>query len=205
MTGAVAGYVALLNENGSENEVLFLEAGGLPCSVDENLPMPIRGLRATVYETGKAAYENEFMNSDWVSFMPRGHVALRNVMFAPLNLEGRTVGLIGMANKPSDFTDADAEMATVFGDLAAVALMHSRNLDQLNEKNAMLEKTLAELKTLQGLIPMCANCKSVRDDQGFWSQVETYLSDHTNAMVSHSLCPQCVRRLYPGLAVDAGT
>ena len=49
MTGAVSGYVALLSENGQENEVLFLEAGGLPCSVDPELPMPIRGLRATVY------------------------------------------------------------------------------------------------------------------------------------------------------------
>lgn len=52
MTGALSGYVALLNEDGSENEVLFLDAGGLPCSVDPELPMPIRGLRATAYETG---------------------------------------------------------------------------------------------------------------------------------------------------------
>ncbi|MBF0100445.1 MAG: GAF domain-containing protein [Desulfobacterales bacterium] len=61
-------------------------------------------------------YNNDFMNSKWVEYMPEGHVLLRNVMFAPLNLEGKTVGL---ANKPSDFTDDDAEIATVFGDIAA--------------------------------------------------------------------------------------
>ena len=57
MTGAVSGYMALLSDDGEENEVLFLEAGGMPCSVDPELPMPIRGLRATVYETNKAGVE----------------------------------------------------------------------------------------------------------------------------------------------------
>ncbi len=74
--------------------------------------MPIRGLRATAYETHKAVYENDFMQSEWVEFMPEGHVAMRNVLFAPLNIEGETVGLIGLANKPTDFTDEDTETAS---------------------------------------------------------------------------------------------
>lgn len=134
MTGAISGYVALLSKDGQENEVLFLEAGGMPCTVDPSLPMPIRGLRATAYETHKATYENDFMNSKWVKYMPKGHVSLKNVMFAPLNLDGKTVGLLGLANKPTDFTDADAEIASIFGELAAIALANSRYLDLLNEK-----------------------------------------------------------------------
>jgi signal transduction histidine kinase/ActR/RegA family two-component response regulator len=130
LLGATSGYVALLDEQGEENEVLFLEAGGLPCSVDPNLPMPIRGLRAEVYRHNKAAYHNDFMNSQWVDFMPRGHVIMKNIMFAPLILENKTVGVIGLANKESDFTDNDAKMATVFGELAAIALQNSRNLDE---------------------------------------------------------------------------
>ena len=89
MTGARSGYVALLSEDGSENELLFLEAGGLPCSVDPELPMPIRGLRAEAYRTGQAVMDNDFMASEWLAFMPAGHVDLRNVMFAPLVVEGR--------------------------------------------------------------------------------------------------------------------
>lgn len=197
MTGAVSGYVALLSEDGQENEVLFLEAGGMPCSVDPDLPMPIRGLRATVYETHKAAYDNDFMNSPWVKFMPEGHVGMSNVMFAPLNVAGATLGLIGLANKPVDFTDEDAEIASVFGELAAIALLNSRYIDLLKEKTVSLEQALAQVKTLRGLLPICSNCKRIRDDEGFWTRVESYVSEHTEAVFSHGLCPECVRALYP--------
>ena len=73
LTGASAGYVALLGRDGTENEVLFLDSGGLPCSVDPSLPMPIRGLRAEAYRTGKTAYDNDFPNSEWLRLLPAGH------------------------------------------------------------------------------------------------------------------------------------
>ena len=139
-TGASAGYVALLADNGEENEVLFLDAGGMPCTVDPTLPMPVRGLRAVAYKTNKPAYDNDFAHSPWIDFMPAGHVDLKNVMFAPLMLDGKAVGLIGLANKPTDFTDEDAEMAGAFGDLASIALMNSRYIDSLRETQRYLEE-----------------------------------------------------------------
>lgn len=200
LTGAISGYVALLSDDGQENEVLFLEAGGMPCSVNPELPMPIRGLRATAYQTHRAVYENDFMNSPWTQYMPKGHVILRNVLFAPLNLEGKTVGVMGLANKPSEFTDEDADTASVFGELAAIALSHSRYLDLLNEKTVSLERALSEVKTLRGLLPICANCKKVRTDKGLWTQLEAYLSTHTDTRFSHGLCPDCMKKLYPDFA-----
>lgn len=197
MTGATSGYVALLTDDGEENEVLFLEAGGLPCTVDPALPMPIRGLRATTYKTHKATYDNDFMNSEWVEYMPDGHVVLTNVMFAPLNLNGKTVGLLGLANKPAAFTDADAEIATVFGELAAIALANSRHLDLLNEKNQELERAMSEIKTLRSILPMCSHCRKVRDDKGVWERLDAYVSDHTDTRFSHGLCPDCLREMYP--------
>lgn len=140
MTGARAGYVALLSDDGSENEVMFLEAGGNPCTVDPSLPMPIRGLRAEAYHSGKPAYHNDFMASDWTRFLPEGHVAMRNVMFAPLNIENKTVGIIGLANKDADFTDFDATIAGAMGEVAAIALKNSRNLDLLDQTNQRLEQ-----------------------------------------------------------------
>lgn len=151
ITGAVSGYVALLSDDGAENNVLFLESGGLSCTVDPSLPMPIRGLRATVYESGRAAYDNDFMRSEWVEFMPAGHVDLDNVMFAPLNIDGRTVGLMGLANKAGGFTDDDADIAMVFGGLAAIALSNSRHLELLHEANAKLAD-LARSDELTGLL-----------------------------------------------------
>lgn len=197
LTGAIAGYVALLNENGDENEVLFLEAGGLPCTVDQQLPMPVRGLRGVAYKTGKAVYENNFLNSKWIKFMPEGHVDLKNVMFAPLNLDGKTVGIMGLANKSGDFTDEDASIASVLGDLAAVALRNARYLDLLNQKNKFLEKALAEIKTLRGFLPICMHCKQIRNDEGFWQKVELYVEEHSEAQFTHSICDSCMEKLYP--------
>lgn len=202
LTGAVSGYVALLSDDGEENEVLFLEAGDMPCTVDPELPMPIRGLRADAYTTHKAVYDNDFMNSKWVQFLPDGHVEMRNVLFAPLNIEGKTVGIMGLANKPADFTDEDAEIASVFGELAAIALVNSRNLDLLNQKTESLRKALAQVRTLHGLIPMCANCKKIRDDNGFWTQVELYLKQHADVQCTSGLCPDCIRELYPYVAEE---
>jgi len=197
MTGAVSGYVALLSADGQENEVLFLEAGGMACSVDPDLPMPIRGLRASAYETQQTTYENDFMHSRWVEYMPEGHVVLGNVLFAPLNIDGKTVGIMGLANKPSDFTEADAEIASAFGELAAIALANSRYLDLLNEKTHSLERALSEIKTLRSLLPMCSYCKKVLDDEGVWSRLEAYISCHTDTRFTHGLCPDCLRELYP--------
>jgi len=58
----------------------------------------------------------------------------------------------------------------------------------------------AQVKTLRGLLPICANCKKVRDDRGYWSQIETYVSERSEAEFSHGLCPDCLRKLYPDLA-----
>jgi two-component system cell cycle response regulator len=62
-----------------------------------------------------------------------------------------------------------------------------------------LQYALDNIKTLQGLIPICANCKKVRDDQGYWSQVEEYIGKHTEATFSHGVCPPCGKKLYGDL------
>jgi DNA-binding response OmpR family regulator len=71
---------------------------------------------------------------------------------------------------------------------------------RLREKVAELEQALAEVKTLRGIIPICSICKKIRDDKGYWRQVELYISEHTEALFSHGVCPECMRRLYPEYA-----
>ena len=131
VTGATSGYVALLSPDGSENEVLFLDSGGLVCTVDENLPMPIRGLRETAYRSLKGVYDNSFADSHWVKFLPEGHMRLGNAMFAPLIIDQQAVGLIGLANKKGGFTQRDIDFVSTLGDIAAVALRNSRNLESV--------------------------------------------------------------------------
>jgi hypothetical protein len=62
-----------------------------------------------------------------------------------------------------------------------------------------LRVALANVKTLRGLLPICASCKKIRDDSGYWNQIETYIHEHSEAEFSHGLCPDCVRQLYPDL------
>jgi PAS domain S-box-containing protein len=143
LIGATAGYVALLNPEGTQNDVVFLESGGSPCSVDPALPMPIRGLREVACRTGRAVFENDFAASRWMEFIPPGHSALDNVLFAPLVIQGRTYGLLGLANKPGGFTADDARMATAFGELAAVALRNSRTLEALQHERDFIGAVLA--------------------------------------------------------------
>jgi PAS domain S-box-containing protein len=63
---------------------------------------------------------------------------------------------------------------------------------------ADLTEALAQVKKLSGFLPICASCKRIRDDQGYWRQVEDYIRDHSEAVFSHGICPTCVEKLYPG-------
>lgn len=62
-----------------------------------------------------------------------------------------------------------------------------------------LQDALAEVRTLTGLLPICASCKKIREDGGYWTQLESFISSHSDAQFSHSLCPDCVEQLYPGM------
>jgi len=67
----------------------------------------------------------------------------------------------------------------------------------LLEKNAELAAALAKVKLLGGLLPICSACKKIRDDKGYWSQVESYVQEHSEATFTHGLCPDCIKTLYP--------
>ncbi len=62
-----------------------------------------------------------------------------------------------------------------------------------------LQGALAEVKTLSGLLPICSYCKKIRDDKGYWNQIETYIRQRSEAEFTHSICPNCAKMLYPGL------
>lgn len=65
-----------------------------------------------------------------------------------------------------------------------------------------LRKALAEIGELRGILPICAGCKKIRDDGGYWQQVDTYITRHTGTQFSHGMCPDCMERLYPGFDVS---
>jgi PAS domain S-box-containing protein len=60
-----------------------------------------------------------------------------------------------------------------------------------------LRESLAEIRTLRGILPLCSYCKKIRDDKGYWEQVEDYISEHSEASISHGICPECMKVHYP--------
>jgi PAS domain S-box-containing protein len=69
---------------------------------------------------------------------------------------------------------------------------------------AHLNETLSKVKTLSGMLPICASCKKIRDDHGYWQKLETFVHEHSEAEFSHSICPDCMVVLYPEFAPAAG-
>ena len=65
-----------------------------------------------------------------------------------------------------------------------------------------LQEALAKVKTLSGLLPICSSCKKIRDDKGYWNQIETYIRERSEADFTHGICPKCAKMLYPGLLKD---
>ena len=90
-------------------------------------------------------------------------------------------------------------------ELNAELRSHKENLEvqvqartaDLQRETHLLQEALANVKVLRGLIPICASCKKIRDDKGYWSQLEWYISQNTDAEFSHGLCPDCLQSLYP--------
>jgi len=95
---------------------------------------------------------------------------------APIIVDGTHVGLLAIYRDITERKKAEEERERIIKEL---------------------QKALSQVNTLSGLIPICANCKKIRDDQGYWSDVELYISKHSDAEFSHGLCNDCMKKLYP--------
>ncbi len=107
-----------------------------------------------------------------------------------------TVGGVDYITKPFQTEETLARVHThlTIGKLQKELAQKNRELEA---QNARLQEALANIKTLSGLLPICANCKKIRDDDGYWHTVETYIRVHSDAILSHGICPDCMVELYP--------
>ncbi len=94
---------------------------------------------------------------------------------------------LGKANDNLQETNRELETAIAEQQQAKVAL---------EEERRRLQQALDEVRTLRGIVPICMHCKKIRDDKGFWNQVEKYVGEHTEARFSHGICPECFERVY---------
>lgn len=146
---------------------------------------------------------------DWMMPVMDGLEVVRRVRERTANLQPYLIILTARGDK----TDIVAGLAAGaddylvkpydIGELHARVAVGRRLLEAhatLAKKVEELQQALDHVKTLRGIVPICACCKKVRDDQGYWDQVESYISRHSEARFSHGLCPGCTQKLYPEFA-----
>ena len=105
--------------------------------------------------------------------------------------QSKRAELFGYITKPFDNVDLR---------LTIEIALYKANAEK-KRKNLILklQKASDEIKTLSGLIPVCVSCKKIRDDTGYWQAVEKYVEEHSSALFTHSICPDCIAKLSPGL------
>ena len=96
------------------------------------------------------------------------------------------------------FTDSQGTVSGLIG--AILDITERKRADEEREKYiSELQQAMSKIKTLSGLLPICASCKKIRDDKGYWNQIESFIRDHSEAEFSHGICPECAKKLYPDI------
>jgi len=90
--------------------------------------------------------------------------------------------------------------------LSSISDITERKIGEMERERLIheLQEALAKVKKLSGFLPICASCKKIRNDQGYWTQIEAYIRDHSEAEFSHSICPECMKKLYPEFCMEDG-
>jgi CheY-like chemotaxis protein len=115
--------------------------------------------------------------------------------------EAFSAGAMDYINKPVNGVELLARVSSALTLKNEMDCRKEREAE-LRRSNEELQRALREVKVLRGLIPICASCKKIRNDGGFWQQLEEYIGEHSEAEFSHGLCQPCLKKLYPGVYQD---
>jgi len=153
-------------------------------------------LRPELLEVEDATNDERFQKNPLVL----GEPGIRFYAGAPLlNTDGHSLGSVCVIDRKPHKLSADQKIA-----LQRLARLVMKNLE-LRRISDQLATAVNNVKTLSGLLPICSACKRVRDDDGYWQQVEVYVKDHTDASFTHGMCPKCAEIYFPGLAPRASS
>ncbi|MBH0201836.1 MAG: response regulator [Nitrospira sp.] len=115
--------------------------------------------------------------------------------------EAFLAGAMDYINKPVNGVELLARVSSALTLKSEMDCRKEREAE-LRRSNEELQRALSEVKVLRGLIPICASCKKIRNDGGFWQQLEEYIGEHSEAEFSHGLCQPCLKKLYPSVYQD---
>lgn len=190
-----AGHVDIVTADSAQAafSVLSLHEGGPPPQIDLIL------LDVLMPDMDGVAACRHIKQTDRLKDIPIIMVTAKNDL---ANLqEAFSAGAMDYIAKPVNGVELHARVASALTLKREMDHRKAREAD-LRRSNDELQQALKEVKTLRGLIPICASCKKIRNDGGFWQQLEDYLSEHSGVEFSHGLCQPCIKKLYPGVYQD---
>ncbi len=130
---------------------------------------------------------------------PEGHATLHKFLTIPVFVDDMIVAVAAVANKETDYDQSDVRQLTLLMD-TVWKYVERKDYEAEREKIIRdLQKALSDVKLLSGLLPICASCKKIRDDKGYWANLENYLMEHSDTKFSHGICPDCAKTLYPDI------
>ena len=151
-----------------------------------------------IYRTPRTGGASAFLM--WV-FLVEG------VYFAQTSVRALTIPVHAQLFATTASQAATYLIALITGMLWTFGFILLVNQQLAAERQQTIEELMIaaeQIKTLRGIVPICSGCKKIRDDRGYWEQLDAFVTRHTEAEFSHGICPDCMQRLYPGYAVDGG-
>ena len=188
LTKSNAGYLHFVNEDDKTIELVSWSKGALKlCKAEKTTHYPIdqAGIWADSIRLRIPVVHNDYQNMYDKKGYPEGHFQVIRHLSVPIFDSEKIVAVAGVGNKETPYDDSDLRQTMLF----------------MNSMWAILKqkKTLKEIKILRGILPLCSFCKKIRDDKGYWEQVDIYIHKHSQADISHSICPECMKEHYPKL------
>jgi len=141
-----------------------------------------------------ALKRNARWEKDYLSLQEEDGMLVASESFHPF-MEGGGRYFAATASKLYDAQENVVGAIESIRDITAAKRLEKEREKLIGE----LQGAIAKVRTLSGLLPICASCKKIRDDKGYWNQIETFIRDHSEAEFSHSICPDCARELYTDL------
>jgi len=163
---------------------------------DQHYPLDQAGVWADSVRFKKPVIHNNYQELAGRKGYPEGHFRLERHLGVPIFDKERIVGVMGVGNKEEPYNEIDAVQVSLFMNSMWTILKQKRAEEEREKMIHELTEALAKVKTLSGMLPICASCKKIRDDKGYWNRIESYISQHTEVLFSHGICPECAKKAY---------
>lgn len=185
------------------------------CTTVEATHYPIAqaGIWVDCVHAREPVIHNDYASEPHRKGLPQGHATLLRDLGVPVFEGGQVVAVLGVGNKATAYDQYDVELTQLLANTVWSVVHRKRVQEHLSEqvaartaeleqRNLELQEALKDVQVLSGIVPICSYCKQIRDDQGYWNHLESYLSAHTDARFSHGICPTCATKEFPGFRLD---